>query len=146
VHENHIEPPVRGWAGYPLGFVAAVAVSIVAVATGGTGHPLWTLTALTGTAAAVATVTTLRAALASGALCWALYAGFVVGRYGVLALTASTTHAAVILAAAVVLAFGIAHAVRVARRSAVTHVVPVPAQRGTSAIPVLRSTGTWRAS
>jgi hypothetical protein len=140
VHETPVEPPIRGWAGYPLGFVAAIAVTIVAVAAGGTAHPLWTLAALAATAAAIGTVTTLRAALATGALCWALHAGFVIGRFGELTLTADTVRAAPILAAAVVLGFGLAHAVRVAR------VVAVPVQRGMSAIPVLRSTGAGHAS
>jgi hypothetical protein len=146
VHEIHVEPPIRGWAGYPLGFVAAVAVTTVAVAAGGTAHPLWTLVALAGTASAIAVVATLRAALATGALCWALQAGFVIGRFGELTLNADAVRAAVVVAAVVVLGFGIAHVVRVARRSAAARVVPIQVRRSTPAIPVLRSTGTGHAS
>ncbi len=142
MHEISAEPPIRGWAGYPLGFVAAIAVTIVAVAAGGTAHPQWTLIALVATAAAIGAVTTLRAAVATGALCWALHAGFVIDRFGELTLTTDTTRAAAVLAAAVLLASGIAHTVRTVRlaRSAV-RVVPIPVP-----VPILRSTGTGHAS
>ena len=79
---RYLAPPISGALGYPLGFLAAVAVTVVAVAAQGTEHPQWTLTALSGMAAAVATVTNLRAALAVGAVSWALHAGFILGRHG----------------------------------------------------------------
>jgi hypothetical protein len=128
------ETPVQGWAGYPLGFVVASAVTTVAVAAGGTVHPLRTLVALAAAAAAIAAVATLRAALATAALCWALHTGFVVGRFGELALTAGTVRAAALLAAVVVFASGIAHAVRV---------VPIPcAASGRSRSPAPPMPGT----
>lgn len=48
----------RGWAGYPVGFVSGVGVTLLVAAA---RHPEWTLAALAGTAAAIATVTTLLA-------------------------------------------------------------------------------------
>lgn len=112
MHEKQVEPPIRGWNGYPLGFLAATAVTTAAVAAGGTEHPHWTLAALAGTAAAIAAVATLRAALATAALCWALHTGFISGRFGELTITAGSAHAAAVLATAALLAFGIAHGVR----------------------------------
>lgn len=97
---------MNGWVGYPLGFVAAVAVTIVTVAAHATVHPLWSVVALTVTAAAVATVTTLPAALATAAVCWMLHAGFVLGRHGDLQLSTASAAVAALLAVVTVVAHG----------------------------------------
>jgi uncharacterized membrane protein len=106
------EPPLHGWLGYPVGFVAAIVVMTAAVAAHGTDHPLWTLTVLAGTEAVIAALATLRAGVASAAFCWAVYAGFVVGRGGELALTGASLRAAVVLVAVTVAAFAAATAAR----------------------------------
>jgi hypothetical protein len=127
--ENDIarrEPPLRGWTGYPVGFVAGIAVTTAAVAAHGSGHPWWTFTAVAGAAAAVAAGATLRAGLATAAFCWALYAGFVLGRHGELALTGESLRAALLLAAIATLAVAVATAVRARGRVARPVAVPVP--------------------
>ena len=148
MHEiRDVEPPIRGWTGYPLGFAAAITVTLVAVAAHGTAHPQWTLVALAATAAAIAAVATLRAALATAALCWALETGFVIGRRGVLTVTAESVRDAAILAAVALLAYAIALAVRIARRAAARRAarpVAIPSQR-VPAVGVLRSTGSGHA-
>ena len=132
---RNLAPPVSGWTGYPLGFAAAVAVTVVAVAAHGTEHPQWTLTALSGAAVVIATVATLHAALASAAVSWALYAGFVLGRRGELTFTAASGTAAAVLGAAVVLGYVVALSVRYARRT-VAAPVTIPAPRRASATRV----------
>jgi hypothetical protein len=134
-------PPLSGWAGYALGFVAAVSVTLVAVAAHGSGHPLWSLGALAATAAAVAAVTTLPGALATTALCWALDAGFVVGRHADLAFTAGTARAALVLAVAALAGYAVASVVRQLRaRPAPVMTVPVP--REAPLLQVLGHTST----
>ena len=110
------EPPVIGQVGYPLGFAAAVVVSVVAVAAHATGHPLWSVGALTVTAAMTAAVTTLPATLATAGVCWMLHAGFVLGRRGELELSAESAADAALLTAATVLSYGTAVAVRIGRQ------------------------------
>ena len=128
---RNLAPPVSGAVGYPLGFLAAVTVTVVAVAAHGTAHPQWTLMALSSTAAAVAAVTTLRAALATGAISWALHAGFVLGRHGELTFTATSAAAAAALGAAVALGYMVALAVRYVRRT-VAVPISIPAPRPTT--------------
>ena len=141
---RNVRPPLTGWAGYPAGFAAAVGVTLVAVAAHGAGHPQWTLGALAVVAAAVAALTTLPAALATAALCWALHAGFVLGRYGDLALTAGSARAAALLVAVALLAWGVAAAVRLIRSADRT--APVPAPRPAPVVQVLGSVGPGRHS
>jgi hypothetical protein len=105
-------PPVSGWIGYPLGFVAAVAVTIVAVAAHATDHPLWSVAALAVTTAAV---------------CWMLHAGFVLGRHGDLQFSSASTGAAALLVAVAMIAHAAGLAVRVGlRASQRTVAVPRP--------------------
>lgn len=115
---RNLASPVNGRLGYPLGFAAAIVVTIVAVAAHGTGHPEWVLAALTATVAAVATVTTFPAALATAAVAWALQAGFVLGRLGDLVFTVASLAAAVALLTAALVAYTAATAVRHVRRPA----------------------------
>jgi hypothetical protein len=117
-------PPVTGWAGYPIGFVAATAVTIVTVATHATENPLWSVAALAATAAAVAAVTTMPAAVAVTAVCWAMHAGFVLGRHGDLALTAQSVDAATVLAALAMAANLTAAAARTGARYLRTAAIP----------------------
>lgn len=139
-----VRPPLTGWAGYPAGFAAAVGVTMVAVAAHGAGHPQWTLGALALAAAAVAAITTLPAALATAVLCWALHAGFILGRYGDLALTAASARAGAVLVGVALLARVVAGAVRAVRQA--DRPAPIPARRPAPAIPVLGPVGPGRHS
>jgi hypothetical protein len=118
-------PPLRG-TGFPVGFCAASGVTVLAVAAGGTGNPQWTLAALAVTAAAVAATTTAPAAILTGATCWAMHSGFVLGRHGELAFTPDATIAAEVVAAATLLGLATGTAVRLR----VTPRVVIPGQRG----------------
>lgn len=105
-------PPVSGRFGYPLGFAAAIAVTEVTVAARGTEAPWVALFVLALTVAAVAAVTTLPAALAAAAFTWGLFAGFLIGRHGDLALTWPSAVGAVVLLAAALVGCGLAALVR----------------------------------
>jgi hypothetical protein len=109
--------------------VAAVAVTIVAVAARATGHPLWSVAALAVTTAAVASVTALPAALATAAVCWMLHAGFVLGRHGDLQFSSASTGAAALLVAVAMIAHAAGLAVRVGLRAS-QRTVAVPRPRG----------------
>lgn len=124
-------PPVSGWAGYPLGFSAATLVTIGAVATHATSHPERALIPLAVAAAAIATVTSLRAAIATAAVCWALHTGFVLGRHGDLALAAPSAVAATLIGAATLAAFALALAVRAVHRPTARFAIPAPRRAGT---------------
>lgn len=134
-------PPLSGWTGYPLGFVAAIAVTLVAVAAHGSGHPQWSLGALAATAAAVAALTTMRATLATAALCWALDAGFVLGRHGSLTLTAGSARAAAVVAVAALAGYAVASIVR-QLRTRPAQAVAAPVEREATRLPVLGPTST----
>jgi hypothetical protein len=130
---------VNGRFGYPLGFMAAVTVTIVTVAAHATRHPLWSVAALAVVTAALATATTLPAVLATAAVCWALHAGFVLGRHGELQFSAASGGAAVLLLTVAVVAYAASRAARGlrVRRQADRHAVTIPApRRSTPARPV----------
>ena len=127
-------PPLSGWTGYPLGFVAAIAVTLGAVAGHGADYPQWSLGALAVTAATIA-------ALATAALCWALDAGFVLGRHGSLAFTAASARAVAVLAVAALAGYTVASVVRLLRARP-ERVVAVPVPREAPLLPVLGPTST----
>jgi len=128
------KPVVSGSVGYPLGFVAAVTVTVLAVAAHATSHPLWSVAALAVPTAAIAAVTTLPAALATAGVCWALHAGFVLGRHGDLQFSSASAAAAALLVAVAV----VVHAVGVVVRAGLR------ANRRPVAIPTPRAPGTPR--
>jgi hypothetical protein len=126
------KPPLSGWAGYPLGVAVIVGVTVMSVAAHATSHPLPALWVLTGTTAAVGAVTTLPAGLATAAVGWCLYAGFVLGRLGELQFSAESARAAALLATVTLVAHVTGVAVRVVllrRRRAAQRAVTIPAQR-----------------
>jgi hypothetical protein len=108
-------PPVPGGFGFPLGFTVAIAVTVVAVAAGATGHPDWSVAALAVAVAGVAAVTTLAASAGTAVLCWCLQDGFVLGRGGDLVFTAGSARAGVILALTAAAAVGLAALIRAMR-------------------------------
>ncbi|WP_236792720.1 hypothetical protein [Amycolatopsis sp. GM8] len=111
-------PPVLGGYGLPLGFVAGIVVTLVAVAAGVTAHPDWSVAVLTVTVAGVAAVTTPAAALGTVVICWCLHDGFVLGRHGNLVFTPASGLAAVILTGVALGALAMAAFARLVRETA----------------------------
>ncbi|MCA1674441.1 MAG: hypothetical protein LC799_20375, partial [Actinobacteria bacterium] len=75
-----------GPLGLAVGFVASIAATMISWAFGAGDDPRVGLVLLTLTAVAVGAVTTVPGAIGAGALCWACYSGFVLGRLGTLTL------------------------------------------------------------
>jgi hypothetical protein len=130
-------PPLGGDFGFPLGAVAGVLATIIAVAAGATAHPWLGLSILAVVSAATAVITSLWASLATAAVCWALHAGFVLGRYGDLVFDSRSGQAAVVLAAVTVITFAVASIVRrgLPRWSRVDLPSPVPVPRTGGSAP-----------
>jgi hypothetical protein len=105
-------PRIEIGFGFPLGLAAGSVTTMVAVAAGATHEPVAALIALAVTAAVVSAVTTTAGAVATGAACWALYDGFVLGRAGHLVLAGSSAHAAMLFLAAAVGATAVGAAIR----------------------------------
>lgn len=84
--------------GYPLGFVAATAAILAAVAAHATEHHLRSLAALAVVVGAISLLTRARAGLGTAMLSWALHSGFVLGRQGELVFTDEAGLAAMVLA------------------------------------------------
>jgi len=119
VHRSRLPaPPVPGGFGLPLGFLAAVIVTCLAVAAGATTHPQRALTAFVVTIAVIAGISTPWAALGTAAVSWALHTGFVLGRHGNLTVTPPASQAALVLGAVALLTSAVAVAVRAADHQA----------------------------
>lgn len=88
--------------GFPLGCVAAVAAVIVADLAGATAHPWYALVTLGAVVLAAAFETSFGAAAGITVVAWALHTGFVLGRFGELALDRGSAAAAIVLTAALV--------------------------------------------
>jgi hypothetical protein len=106
---------VPGGFGFPLGFVAGILVTLVAVAAGATGHPMWSLLGLTLAVAGISAVTTAAAALATACVYWCLQTGFVLASRGELVLTAASLQAAAVLLSTAAIVVVVAAVVRRAR-------------------------------
>lgn len=121
-------PPVPGAFGFPLGFVATIGATLIAVAVGATGYPIRSVVLLAVAVAAVSAVTTLRAAVVTAVFGWGLHDGFVLGRQGDLVFTVNAGVALAILVATAVTVVAVAGAVRIAlaRQPAQAPVLPVP--------------------
>lgn len=91
-------PRFDGMIGTAAGFPVAVLTTIVAVVGGDSAHPAPGLIEFTVVTAIVAVMTTLPGALATAAFCWACYAGFLLGRHGLLVFDRASADAAVLLA------------------------------------------------
>lgn len=98
--------------GFPLGFAAGSVTTMVAVAAGATHVPAAALVALAATVACASAVTTTAGAVATGAACWALYDGFVLGRAGHLVLTEYSAQAAALLVVVALVATAVGAAFR----------------------------------
>jgi hypothetical protein len=124
-------PPVPGAFGFPLGFVAGIAATGIAVIAGATQHPVVSVVLLAVAVAGVSAVTTPAAATATGAVSWFLHDGFVLGRHGALAFTAVSARAALVLVSVAVVTALIAAAVRMVefRRTLSSLLAHLPAQR-----------------
>ncbi|HJQ47529.1 MAG TPA: hypothetical protein VJ870_14620 [Amycolatopsis sp.] len=123
-------PPLPGGFALPLGFTAGIAATTLAVATGATAHPAWSLTLLAVTVAGVAAFTSTAAAVGTAVLCWGLDDGFVLGRYGDLVATPRSAMVAAVLVATALVVAGAAAAVRASNaRVPVDAPFPIPLQR-----------------
>lgn len=118
-------PPVPGGFGFPLGFAAGIVATGLAVASGATGHPAWSVGLLALTVAVVSALTSTPAALGTALVCWCLHDGFVLGRRGDLVLTSASARAAAVLLLAALAAVAIATAVRLRRLGQAGRMVPV---------------------
>ena len=98
---------LAGGFGFPLGCVVATAVVLGSAAVGAFAHPVAVLVALACATVAVSATTALPAALGTAFVSWCLYTGFVVDRLGQLEITAGTALAALVLALAALLAYGV---------------------------------------
>jgi hypothetical protein len=107
--------------GAGLGFACGIVATIVS-AMGGLAEPL---SAPVLMVAVVSAVTTLPGALLTGLQSWLLYASFIVGHTGELALTRSSFHAAAVLAGAAVLATAAGTAIRWVQKPLVV-LIPQP--------------------
>jgi hypothetical protein len=127
----HISSPksAEGF-GYPLGFVGAVAATVISVAAGAAGHHVYAAVALTLVVAGVAATTSLRAALGTAVVAWGLQAGFVIGRIGRLVFDAESARDAVVFTAAGLLVGGVAAALHTAR----AHTAPLVTTGVTTAV------------
>ena len=92
-------PRFDGPLGTAGGFGLAVLATLVAVFSGDVAHPVFGLVELSAAVAIVALASTLPATLFTAAVGWACYAGFLIGRQGVLVLDRATLIGAVALLA-----------------------------------------------
>jgi hypothetical protein len=79
-----------GMLGTAGGFVLVVLATVIAVMARDASHPVLGLVELSAAVAIVALASTLAATLFTAGMGWACYAGFLVGRHGVLALDRET--------------------------------------------------------
>jgi hypothetical protein len=107
-------PRLPGLFGTGLGFGCAI-VATIAAAAGGLVDPL---SAPVLMVAIVSAVTTMVGAVLAGLQAWLLYASFIVGHTGQLALTAPSLQAAGVLAGAAVVATAAGGAIRWIQRPA----------------------------
>ncbi|MBM7860685.1 hypothetical protein [Lentzea nigeriaca] len=80
-----------------MGVLLGIAATALAVATGATGHPVLSVIAMVAVVNVIALISTWRAALATAVVCWLLHDGFVLGRYGELALVGQAGHDALVI-------------------------------------------------
>lgn len=92
-------PRFDGLLGTAGGFVLAVLATLIAVSVGDAGRPVFGLVELSAAVAIVALASTLPAVLFTAGVSWGCYAGFLVGRHGVLALDRATLIGGVVLLA-----------------------------------------------
>ncbi len=111
---------------FPLGSALGVAAVTGAVALGATHQPVLSLVALVVVVDAVAMLSTTTATLATAVVCWALQAGFVLGRHGELAFTAQAAGDATVLLLCALTARGLSVLIRSTPAAAVE--IPAPRQ------------------
>ncbi|MBK1783637.1 hypothetical protein [Prauserella cavernicola] len=105
-----------GEIGFPCGVAMGALLCLISVAAGGTGAPWVVLGVFAVGCAAVGAATTLPASAATACWCWALYAGFVVGRTAQLVFDTRTAVAAVVLPVVVLAASRLPLTTLLARR------------------------------
>jgi high-affinity nickel permease len=98
---------IDGGFGFPLGFAAAIVVTVLSVAAGATAHHGYSLVALVVVTTGVSLVTPMRAAVGVAAAAWALHAGFVLGRLGELVFTTESVRSGMLLVAVAVAGSGL---------------------------------------
>src|SRR5947208_9289620 len=84
---KQLQVPIPGGFGFPLGFLLGALVTMATVALGATRAPIMSLVALVAVVDLVALTSTFRATLGTALVCWALHAGFVLGRHVEIAFT-----------------------------------------------------------
>lgn len=116
--------------GFPLGAVLASAMTFLVVATGAASQPVLSVLALIAVVGFIAVTSTVGATLATTAVAWCLHAGFVLGRFGELELSARSWHDALVLGV-----FGLIAAVLAALARAVQprlEISAIPLQRASA--------------
>jgi hypothetical protein len=133
-------PLVPGWFGFPFGALVGVVVTLVVLVAGATAHPELSLVAMVIVVDIVAMMTTVVATLGTMVVCWCLHSGFVLGRYGELALTPRSGHDALVLGLVTLGALGFASLVRAARsqRDTALRSIPLPRSGAEPAILIRR--------
>jgi hypothetical protein len=116
-----------GPLGLTAGFVASIAVTMLAWAFGAGRDPRVGLVLLTITAIAVGAVTTVPGAIGAGALCWAFYSGFVLDRLGSLTLDRGGGQALLTIVLSAMVASAVARLVRWARAVGAERALTAPA-------------------
>lgn len=133
-------PKMAAGFGFPLGCAAGFAVTTVASVAGLAGHAVLGAVMLGGTVAVTSAVTTVPAAVGCAVACWALYAGFIVGRAGELAFTRASSTALGVFALVAALGLACRALLRGPRQAQERPVVipkPRPGRQWSSAPPAV---------
>jgi hypothetical protein len=101
-------PRISGPLGSAAGFAAGIVATLAASRAGAASHHEIGLFTLALAVAAVSAITTVTGALATGAQCWLLYGGFIVGKSGSLVLDEAAADTAGLFAIIALAATGIA--------------------------------------
>jgi hypothetical protein len=105
-------PRISAGFGAALGFGAGVFATIVAAVGGATANPVAGLVVIAVAVGCVSAVTTVMGSLLVAGQCWALYAGFLLGRKGDIALSFDSLRALAVLVVVALLVSVIAAASR----------------------------------
>ena len=108
-------PWVPGRFGFPLGVALGVIATVLALAIGARAQPVLLLLLMVAVVDAAAMLTTVRATLATTAVCWCLHAGVVLGEGSRLAFTPRSGRDALVLLLVALSALGFASMIRSVR-------------------------------
>ncbi|SDM32418.1 hypothetical protein [Allokutzneria albata] len=130
-------PALPGAFAFPAGVAAGVTATALLMSSGTPGQPVLSLIVMVAVVDTIAMVSTARATVATGAVCWALHAGFVLGHHGELAFTTRSGTDALVLALCALTALAFSATLRGVRaplheRSPNPRTPAIPAQRHSS--------------